>query len=112
METFDADGDGTIWQGKEMRPILKELCGDDHGDCYKRGMEAFFAARGDKKDGVQIEEVIAWLKDEREKHIDEIMKIADANNDHMMKEIDAKKTELDKVWMEADEWFKKWDIDH
>ena len=62
---FDTDGNGTIWQHSEMRPILKELCGNDHNDCYKSGMETFFEARGDKADGVQYEEVVAWFERER-----------------------------------------------
>ena len=61
MDTFDVDGNGTIWQGTEMRPVLEEICGGTENECYEDGMKYFFEARGDKADGVQREEVERWI---------------------------------------------------
>ena len=62
METFDTDGNGTIWQHSEMRPVLEELCGGVDNPCYAEGMEHFFGARGDVTDGVQYGEVVAYVE--------------------------------------------------
>ena len=63
MATFDTDGDGTIWQHTEMRPVLEKICEGADNECYEDGMKYFFEARGDKLDGVQRDEVEHWISE-------------------------------------------------
>ena len=65
MATFDTDGNGTIWQHSEMRPVLEEICGGNDNECFHDGMSAFFEARGEVTDGVQMDEVVAWVEKRR-----------------------------------------------
>ena len=38
------------------------MCGGKETECYEKGVEAFFDARGEVADGVQLEEVVEFLE--------------------------------------------------
>ena len=87
------------------------MCGGKDTECYERGVDAFFDARGEVADGVQLEEVIAFLDRERERRIDEIMAAFDAHNDNMMAVLEEAKVQFESQMTELVDGFNKFNED-
>ena len=119
MDTFDVDANGTIFQRNEFKRTLARICDAlpyEENPCFDEGVEFFFEMRGmdenDARDGVQLDEVIAWIGKMRQKQIDEVMEVARGHNDNMDVELQKKKTELDAATADFVAWKHEWNMAH
>ena len=119
MDTFDVNANGTIFQRKEFKRTLAVICDAlpyEENPCYDQGVKYFLEMRAmdenDARDGVQLDEVIAWINMMREKQIDEGMEHARAHNDNQDAELMTKKMELDAHAADFEAWMHEWNQTH
>ena len=71
------------------------MCGGRFNDCYNDAVQEFKNVRGDIRDGIQLEEIVAYLEKRIEANVDEIMEEYDWVHGNKLGRVEEHKMYLD-----------------